>query len=179
MQFLKLAGIDTEKILSETGRVETLVTENKNLKEEVSKLNGQNEYMKKQVMEDNLKIEYLQELVETLTKKLELSEEKVQNLEMAYTTDIDGLKVQLKNYNEKLHILEKNDNHYINQIEHLEDESSKNLKIIKRLETRVKTLDTQKTRLNNKMHKLLEKTQEHNLDIIQELNNENKKIRII
>ena len=36
MQFLKLAGIDTEKILSETGRVEALVSENRNLKEEVS-----------------------------------------------------------------------------------------------------------------------------------------------
>ena len=52
------------------------------------------------------------------------------------------------------------------------------MKTIKKLETRIKSLDTQKTRISNKMHKLLEKSQEHNLQVIEELNDENNKNKI-
>ena len=60
----------------------------------------------------------------------------------------------------------------------MESESDKYTKVIKKLETRVKTLDTQKIRLNNKIHKLLEQVQDHNLYVIKELNNENEKNKV-
>ena len=52
------------------------------------------------------------------------------------------------------------------------------MKTIKKLEIRIKSLDTQKTRISNKMHKLLEKSQEHNLQVIEELSDENNKNKI-
>jgi chromosome segregation ATPase len=178
MQYLKLAGIDTKNMLSEKGRIDQLVSINKNLKEENLKLNADTEFMKKHVIDDSFKLEYLQDLVDTLNKKLTVSEEQVMKFKKAYTEDVAELKVQLDKYDEKLNILEKNNNHYISQIEHLEDESVKNVKTIKRLETRIKSLDTQKTRISNKMHKLLEKSQEQNLQVIEELSDENNKNKI-
>jgi len=178
MQYLKLAGIDTKNMLPERGRIDQLVSINKNLKEENRKLNAETEFMKKHVIDDSFKLEYLQDLVDTLNKKLTVSEEQVIKFKKAYAEDVDELKVQLDKYDEKLNILEKNNNHYISQIEHLEDESVKNVKTIKKLETRIKSLDTQKTRISNKMHKLLEKSQEHNLQVIEELNDENNKNKI-
>ena len=178
MQYLKLAGIDTKNMLSERGRIDQLVSINKNLKEENRKLNSETEFMKKHVIDDSFKLEYLQDLVDTLNKKLTVSEEQVMKFKKAYTEDVDELKVQLDKYDKKLNILEKNNNHYISQIEHLEDESVKNVKTIKKLEIRIKSLDTQKTRISNKMHKLLEKSQEHNLQVIEELSDENNKNKI-
>ena len=119
MQYLKLAGIDTKNMLPERGRIDQLVSINKNLKEENRKLNAETEFMKKHVIDDSFKLEYLQDLVDTLNKKLTVSEEQVIKFKKAYAEDVDELKVQLDKYDEKLNILEKNNNHYISQIEHL------------------------------------------------------------
>ena len=51
MQYLKLAGIDTKNMLSEKGRIDQLVSINKNLKEENLKLNAETEFMKKHGIE--------------------------------------------------------------------------------------------------------------------------------
>ena len=70
-------------------------------------------------------------------------------------------------------ILEKGNVIFEEKIIDLENESVDNLKNIKKLHTRIKTLETQKTRLNNKNHKLLEQMQKHNFDVIEKLSEEN------
>ena len=154
MEFLKLAGIDAN-LISDVGRLRKMESNNKVLNEENKISKDKNEVLKERVIEESLKIEYLQDVLESLNKKLTISEKQMTDIEKDNNENMNELKLQLVKYSETLNILEKNDQNYVNQIEHLEEESDKNIKMIKRLETRIKTLDTQKTRLNNKMHKLL------------------------
>ncbi len=83
------------------------------------------------------------------------------------------LKVELDNISESFQLLEKKNIMFEEKITDLENESINNLKSIKKLQTRIKTLETQKTRLNNKNHKLLEQLQKQNFDVIEKLSEEN------
>tara|TARA_B100002049_G_scaffold236568_1_gene223697 strand:- start:1553 stop:2152 length:600 start_codon:yes stop_codon:yes gene_type:complete len=85
----------------------------------------------------------------------------------------NSLKLELDNISDSFQILEKKNKIFENKITDLENESIDNLKNIKKLQTRIKTLETQKTRLNNKNHKLLEQTQKQNFDVIEKLSEEN------
>ena len=85
----------------------------------------------------------------------------------------NSLKLELDNISDSFQTLEKKSKIFEKKITDLENESIDNLKNIKKLQTRIKTLETQKTRLNNKNHKLLEQTQKHNFDIIETINEEN------
>ena len=181
MDFFSIAGIDPHKLLKT--QVNDLVIKLKAFEIENTKL-------KDTVSEFDLKLVYLQQIVNNqektisnISKKNETLEEKLlvegeeHNEEIRIEQEkYEDLKKELEEVSNTFSILNKQSGIYQQQIECLESESDKYSKVIKKLETRVKTLDTQKTRLNNKIHKLLEQVQDHNLDIIKELNNENEKV---
>ena len=85
----------------------------------------------------------------------------------------NSLKLELDNMSDSFQTLEKKSIIFEDKITDLENESIDNLKNIKKLQTRIKTLETQKTRLNNKNHKLLEQLQKQNFDVIEKLSEEN------
>jgi len=85
----------------------------------------------------------------------------------------NSLKLELDNMSDSFQILEKKSIIFEDKLIDLENESINNLKDIKKLQTRIKTLETQKTRLNNKNHKLLEQMQKQNFDVIEKLSEEN------
>lgn len=88
------------------------------------------------------------------------------------------LKLELNKITESFQILENDNVMFQEKITNLENESVNNLKSIKKLQTRIKTLETQKTRLNNKNHKLLEQTQKQNFNVIENLKEENNNNQI-
>ena len=183
MDFFSIAGIDPHKLLKT--QVNDLVIKLKAFEIENTKL-------KDTVSEFDLKLVYLQQIVNNqektisnISKKNETLEEKLlvegeeHNEEIRIEQEkYEDLKKELEEVSNTFSILNKQSGIYQQQIECLESESDKYSKVIKKLETRVKTLDTQKTRLNNKIHKLLEQVQDHNLDVIKELNNENEKNKV-
>tara|TARA_B100000586_G_C20004437_1_gene381889 strand:- start:38 stop:724 length:687 start_codon:yes stop_codon:yes gene_type:complete len=180
MDFFSIAGIDPHKLLKT--QVNELVVKLKAFEIENTKL-------KDTVSEFDLKLVYLQQIVNNqektisnISKKNETLEEKLLVEGEEHNEEIrieqkkyEDLKKEFEEISNTFSILNKQSNVYQQQIECLESESNNYTKIIKKLETRIKTLDTQKTRLNNKIHKLLEQVQDHNLDTIKELNTENEK----
>jgi len=95
--------------------------------------------------------------------------EEVKNLNNINNT----FKLELENVSNSFQVLEKTNVIFEEKIIDLENESIDNLKNTKKLQTRIKTLETQKNRLNNKNHKLLEQMQKHNFDVIEKLSEEN------
>ena len=183
MEFFSIAGIDPHKLLK---------TKVNQLQVKLSALKIENTQLKNIISEFDSKLTYLQEIINNqektiyeITQKKETLEDKLlvegeeHNEEIRIEQEkYEDLKKELEEVSNTFSILNKQSGIYQQQIECLESESDKYSKVIKKLETRVKTLDTQKTRLNNKIHKLLEQVQDHNLDIIKELNNENEKNKV-
>ena len=183
MEFFSIAGIDPHKLLK---------TQVNKLQVKFSALKIENTQLKDIISKFDLKLTYLQEIINNkekmiykITKEKEILEEKIllegeeysEEVRIEQKKNVD-LKKELEEVSNTFSILNKQSGIYQQQIECLESESDKYTKVIKKLETRVKTLDTQKIRLNNKIHKLLEQVQDHNLDVIKELNNENEKNKV-
>jgi len=183
MEFFSIAGIDPHKLLK---------TKVNQLQVKLSALKIENTQLKNIISEFDSKLTYLQEIINNqektiyeITQKKETLEDKIllegeeysEEVRIEQKKNVD-LKKELEEVSNSFHVLNKQSGIYHQQIECLESESDKYTKVIKKLETRVKTLDTQKIRLNNKIHKLLEQVQDHNLDVIKELNNENEKNKV-